>query len=210
MIQTEAYPAATLRSFEVFMARMSGSGRSAIERHLLACEKDTDFAHVLLWKRLVGLLGGLTPQAAPVPNARAVRFYVPDGKYKLQIFALEDLRDGVLSVYCCDAREAALLEGVIVRASEESDNLYRVGGARHEDQPPLLIELLNAAGTTSAPDYYKHMLGWNRSAIRMSLAKNSTAAQIQTVEAMCHIALALPASKGAAATVPLRPDYGRA
>lgn len=176
------------RGFDDFMARVSGSGRTAVERHLAACDKEMAPAHVRLWKRLVGLLGRLTPDAAPVPAARAVRFYVPDGKYKLQLFAVEDLRDGKLAIYLDDTRATAFREGVLTGHTEADANLYRIGSGGKADHERLSIDLLTAAGTTSAPDYYKHMLGWHRSAIRITLGADSSAGQVRAAEAMCMLA----------------------
>ena len=197
-------PAETLspnpRGFDDFMSRMSASGRAAVERHLAACDKEMAPDHVRLWKRLAGLLGRLTPDAIPVSASRAVRFYVPDGKYKLQVFAFEDLRDGKLAIYLDDTRGTAFREGVLAGPTEAESNLYHIAGGK-ADGERLLIELLTAAGTTSAPDYYKHMLGWHRSAIRITLDTGSTTGQVRAAEAMCMIAAAArPAAAGAAAT----------
>lgn len=188
------------RGFEDFMARMSGSGRTAVERHLDACEKAMPPGHLRLWKQLVGLLGRLTPDAVPVAAARAVRFYVPDGKYKRQVFAVEDLRDGKLAIYMDDTRATAFREGVLGAQPDAGSNLYPIGAGSAKAIPDrLAIDLLTAAGTTSAPDYYKHMLGWHRSAIRITLETDPTAGQVRAAEAMCMIAAATP--RGAAAEV---------
>jgi hypothetical protein len=178
------------RGFDDFLARMSGSGRNAVERHLTACEKDMAPDHAQLWKQLVGLLGRLTPDVAPVAAARGVRFYVPDGKFKRQVFAVEDLRDGKLAIYLDDTRTIAFREGVLTAHPAEADShLYRIGGGK-ADNERLSVEPLTAAGTSSAPDYYKHMLGWHRSAIRITLHPDSTAGQVRAAEAMCIIAAA--------------------
>jgi hypothetical protein len=191
--------APTPRGFDDFMSRMTGSGRAAVERHLAACEKEMAPDHVRLWKRMVGLLGRLTPDALPMSAARAVRFYVPDGKYKLQVFAVEDLRDGKLGIYLDDTRPTAFREGVLTGEPEPDSNLYGIGGGK-ADEERLSIELLTAAGTTSAPDYYKHMLGWHRTAIRITLGMESSTGQVRAAEAMCMIAAAArPAPAGAGA-----------
>ena len=150
--------------------------------------------HVRLWKRLAGLLGHLTPAIPPYAGPNAVRFYVPDGKYRLQVFALEDLRHGDLGIYLSDTREAAMREGVLTGSTEGDSRSYAIANRVNNER--LLIEVLTTRGTTSAPDYYKHMLGWHRTAIRITLAKNSTPAQIRAAEAMCMIAVPDPAISG--------------
>lgn len=176
------------------MARMTGTGRASIERHLVFCEKEMWSDHVRLWKRLVGLLGRLTPSVPPHAGPQAVRFFLPDGKYRLQVFALEDLRHGDLAIYLNDIRAAALREGVLTGPAEGDSNSYGIPQRGSDER--LLIEPLTTRGTTSAPDYYKHMLGWHRTAIRITLPKNSTPAQIRAAENMCMIAVADAAVAG--------------
>jgi hypothetical protein len=190
---TEYTATASLSSgaFDDFMARMTGMGRASIERHLALCEKELRPDHVRVWKRLAGLLARLTPAVAPYAGPNAVRFYIPDGKYRLQMFALEDLRVGDLAIYLNDTRAAALREGVLVDADEAASNLYRIANRAGDER--LLVEPLTTRGTTSAPDYYKHMLGWHRTAIRITLGRNPTPAQIRAAEAMCMIAVPDPA-----------------
>lgn len=195
MTEHTATMAATSNGFDDFMARMTGMGRASIERHLALCEKEMWSDHVRLWKRLAGLLGHLTPAIPPYAGPHAVRFYVPDGKYRLQVFALEDLRHGNLGLYLSDTREAAMREGVLTGSTEGDSNSY--GIVKRVNNECLQIEVLTTRGTTSAPDYYKHMLGWHRTAIRITLAKNSTPAQIRTAEAMCLIAVPDPTISGA-------------
>lgn len=113
MTKYTALHAANSFGFDDSIARMTGSARSSIERHVVLCEKEMGSDHVRLWKRLAGLLGHPNPAITPCANSNAVRFYVPDGKYRLQVFALEDLCQGDLAVYLNDTREAALsLDGI--------------------------------------------------------------------------------------------------
>jgi hypothetical protein len=171
------------RGFDEVIARLAGTGRASVERHLVKCEKNAQ--HVLLWKYLVGLLGRLTPTAMPTAGTLAIRFFIPDGKFKLQLFALEDLQNNELSLYCKDVRAAAISESVLDRPKPGS-NIYRIlHGAAGEW---LSIETLTAAGTVSAPEYYKHMLGWNRTAIRITLPVPPTDAQIWAFEQICRLA----------------------
>ncbi|HSU68748.1 MAG TPA: hypothetical protein VLJ39_17840 [Tepidisphaeraceae bacterium] len=190
MIESQAISASALRGFDEFFARLAGSSRSKVEKHLAGCEKEDNAAHVRLWKRISGLLSRLTPDAAPLVVARAVQFFVPDGKYKLQVFALEDLRDGELLVYAKDARELALREGVLETGPDGQPNLYRVPG-EEEGDGFLLVEPLTTLSTNAAPAYYKHMLGWNRTAIRITLNGNSSRLQIEAAESLCSLAAGL-------------------
>ena len=42
----------------------------------------------------------LAPHFAKTDGQQRVRFFVPDGQYRMQVFAMEDLRDGVITIYC--------------------------------------------------------------------------------------------------------------
>lgn len=171
------------RSFDEVIARLAGTGRASVERHLIKCEKNAQ--HVLLWKYLVGLLGRLTPVAMPTAGTLAIRFFVPDGKFKMQLFALEDLQNNELGLYCKDVRKAAISENVLDRP-KSSSNIYQIVGGQADEW--LSIETLTAAGTVSAPEYYKHMLGWNRTAIRIALPMIPTDAQMWAFEEICKLA----------------------
>ena len=174
-------------NYEVFLSRLAVGGRSNVERHLTACERDSDPAHVRLWKRLNGYLAILTPDAIPTASARAVQFYVADGRYKKQVFAVEDLRDGKVAIYTGDALAAAIEAGILIGPTDDEDrpSSYELASAPDER---LEIEVLSAANTTGAPDYYRHMLGWNRQAIRLTLLHDATPAQVDAAEAICALA----------------------
>jgi len=170
-------------NFDEVVARLAGTGRASVERHLIKCEKDAQ--HLLLWKYLVGLLGRLTPVAMPTAGTLAMRFFVPDGKFKLQLFALEDLQNNELALYCRDIRKAAISENVLDHSKSDS-NIYRIVRGRVDEW--LSIETLTAAGTVSAPEYYKHMLGWNRTAIRIALPVPPSDGQMWAFEEICKLA----------------------
>lgn len=178
-------------NFDDFFARLAGNGRASVSRHLAVCEKEASGEHIRLWKRLVGLLSRLTPDCVPIAVARAVRFYIPDGNYKVQVFAVEDLRDGDLSIYSTDVRAAALRQGLLGDCRDHSPNMFQIGVGDNGSNEQIRIESLTTAGTSSAPEYYKHMLDWNRKAIRITIVKNATARQFRAAEALCALAAGL-------------------
>ena len=105
----------------------------------------------------------LAPHAPKVNGQQSLQFYVPDGKYKMQVFALEDLRDGNMTVYCGDVLDDAVKAGVLAprkHASEGTPNVYHIKGA---EQEWLTVEQLDGKSPNPAP-FYKDMLGWNRKA----------------------------------------------
>src|SRR6185437_15089074 len=111
--------------------------------------------------------------------------YVPDGKYRMQVLALEDQRDGQIAIYCEDVLDAATKSGLLRGPNEVADtnNSYRIKGSIEN----LRVDQLDGKTANPAP-FYKDMLGWNRRAIRVNVATNAPAEQITAVETLCTMA----------------------
>ena len=174
-------------AFEVFLSALSERDRRNVRRQVAACEAEPTADHATLWKRLACTLAGLTNRAAKTTGTRAVQFFAADGAYQMQLFALEDLRDGTVAVYTPDALAAAEAAAVIhgpVGASGDSV-YYQVAGIPGLN---IDIEVLTAARTVDAPDYYRHLLGWNRRCLRISLRTTAANAQASACEAICRLA----------------------
>ena len=60
--------------------------------------------------------------------------------------------------------------------------VYEIGAAPGDT---LRIGRLTAGGSTSAPDYYKHMLGWTHRAMKITLPLVGQPATIQALLALC-------------------------
>jgi hypothetical protein len=174
--------------FDGFLTALSARDRLNIERHIAVCEAEPTLDHAKLYKRLAGSLYGLAPQAIRTTGQRAVQFFVADGKYRVQAFALEDLCDGKVTIYLTDALDAAITQGILKRRakSDGDTTLYELGDASGTF---LAMERLTSANTVEAPDYYRHMLGWNRKALRLTLPTNATTAQVKAAEAMFVLAV---------------------
>jgi len=171
-----------------FLATMGVKDRSNIERHLATCEADpagNGAAHSANYRRLLCALGGLAPHAAKTHGQQAVQFYIPDGKYRMQVFALEDQRDGNMAVYCEDVMEAAQKSGLLRGPNEVAgqNNSYRIKGSIDS----VKIDQMDGKTANPAP-FYKDMLGWNRRAIRITVGITATADQLGAVETLCATA----------------------
>lgn len=171
-------------SYDAFVSRLDASGRTNVDRHVAACAGDASRDHLRLWKRLAGFLASLAPHSIRTSGQRAVQFYVADGKYRQQVFALEDLRDGKLCIYAPGAPENAVRKEVLRVASEATRHATAYQLCEAPEQC-LTVDSLTAKTTSSAPDYYKHLLDWNRKAIRITLPISATAAQIHAAESLC-------------------------
>lgn len=193
--------------FDAFLAKLSERDRGNIVRQLSAFEAESRGGHAKLFRRLAATLASLAPHGLQTKGQRAIQFFIADGKYRLQLFALEDPHDDTLNIYSRDTTKEAVrakVLGPLVR-TENDINFYRVS---EKSADVLQVEPLTADKTTGAPDYYRHMLGWNRTAIRITLRATSSDAEISAAEALCALAATL-ATKGsstaAAATAPAAP-----
>jgi len=174
-------------AFEAFLSTLGERDRRNFRNHLTACEAEDDSRRATLWKRLACFLGSLAGKPARTTGKRAVQFFVADGHYLMQMFALEDPHDGTVAVYTPDALEAAVASGVLRGpVGAEGDALfYEAGGLPGIN---LKIEVLSAAKTVDAPEYYRHLLGWKRRALKVTLPAAASPAQIQACEALCRLA----------------------
>lgn len=171
---------------EDLLARLGQRDRVNIERHLAVCREEPDPRHAELWMRLARALGTLTSLAATTTGQTAVSFFIPDGKYRMQVFAMEDNRDGKVLIYVPDVLDDALAAGVINKPQRsDAPDLYRLG---NDPDQAITVEALSAANTPNPANFYKHMLGWNRKALRVSLPVDASEEQIVTAEAMCALA----------------------
>jgi hypothetical protein len=191
--------ASTVAAYDAFLDKLGDRDRLNVQRHVAFCETEPTDVHERSWKGVASFLSQLAPLTPSTTGQRAVRFFIADGKYRLQIFALEDLRDGNLVVYANDKLSAALESGVVHQdpiATGDAAMLYEIGAAPGDT---LRIERLTAGGTTSAPDYYKHMLGWNRRAMKITLPLVARPATMPALLALCVLSVQTSDVRDAAA-----------
>jgi hypothetical protein len=143
----------------------------------------SDDPHVALWRQLVCTLTTLAPHASSF-RRRTAQFYVADGAYRRQVFALDDLPDGTMAVACPDVLHEAVNTGILApKTAPGLGELYAVGGG--EDS--LRVEVLDGRAGGAEPQY-AGMLGWNRKALRVFLPASPSSAQVAAVERLCELA----------------------
>src|SRR5258708_763736 len=98
-------------SFEEFLAKLPPKDRVSAERRVTVLEAEPVPQRTDLWRRLACTLMTLSPHAAKLVGRQTVQFYIADGKYRMQVFALEDLQDGNMTIYCPDVLEEAVKAG---------------------------------------------------------------------------------------------------
>jgi hypothetical protein len=168
--------------FEAFLGKLVPKDRVNAQRRVDVLEAEADPSRVRLWKRLACALMTLAPHAAKLVGRQMIQFYIADGKYRMQVFAMEDLQDGHFTIYCPDVLQEAVNAGLISVGEEGEPNLYRLGPGDHLFIEPLDKDSLNPAA------HFKDMTGWNRKAIRIVLPPSPSPAQVEATELLCGIA----------------------
>jgi hypothetical protein len=169
----------TRARMEDLLMRITAKDRAYIEKHLTACDSARDPAHGEAWRRLAGLLGQLVALPPRMSGPQALTFFIPDGKYRKQVFTLEDRGDGVMVVYLPDVMNKALREKLLAKSGEE----FTLPGS-HEPFAQVID-----GNVPELPNYIKPMLGWNRKAIKLSVhVDGSGHDQLHAAEELCALA----------------------
>ena len=169
---------------EAFLSKLGAKDRANAEKHLADCDAEPDTRHGQLWRRSVCALKTLADHATKVNGRESVQFYVPDGKYKLQVFALHDSRDGVINIFCGNVLSEAIKLGIITPVKGTTE-LFAVAKSTES----LKIEELDENTQDQAP-FFKHMLGWGRKALRVVLPTTSCDANIAAAEGLFVLSVA--------------------
>jgi hypothetical protein len=164
--------------YDAFLAKLTPKDRLNVERHVAAVEEQSTKAHAKLWKRLAATMMTLASHSAKANGQQSMQFYIQDGKYRMQIFAMEDLRDGKIHVYATDASDEAVKAGVLGKPKTgDEPGTYRIASGKET----LAVERLDGKVSNPAP-FYKDMLGWNRRAAHITLPVMATDAQAEAAE----------------------------
>jgi hypothetical protein len=169
--------------FAAFLAKLAPKERLNAERRVQVLEAEPDLTRAPLWRRLVCALMTLSPHAAKFVGKQTVQFYVADGKYRKQVFAMEDLQDGHFTLYCPDVVDEVVKGGLLAHPAGAEAHFYVVQASRE----PLRIERLDGSSLNPGA-HFKDMTGWNRKALRITLPPSASAAQIEAAELLCGVA----------------------
>ena len=171
--------------FTEFLAAVSARDRANLEKHVAALDTEASPGHVKSWRKLVTVLRRYAPLAANTIGPQVIQYFVADGKYRMQVFALEDKKDGQILVYMPDVIAAATKAGILAKPPAGRPGEYPIKASKNE---ALLVEILDAANTPDPQPAIKHMLGWNRKALRLTLPSIANAPQLAATEAMAELA----------------------
>jgi hypothetical protein len=170
-------------SFAQFLAKLPPKDRATAERRIGVLEAAADLNCANLWRRLACSLMTLAPFAAKLVGKQTLQVYIADGRYRMQVFALEDLQDGKFTVYCPDVLQEAMQVGLLAMDPLGEPDQYVVGASAER----MLIQQLDKTSLHPGA-HFKDLTGWNRKALRVTLPPVPSSAQVETVEQLCAIA----------------------
>src|SRR5438067_1405859 len=152
-----------IADFSLFLEKLAAKDRAKVEKQVVACEAA---GTAELWKRLACTLMTLAPHQPKVNAQQSIQFYVADGRHRKQVFALEDSGNSTLTVYCHDVMDQAVKARLLQPATElgPDDNTYRIVGTGDT----LFIDRIDG-DVINPTEFFKHMVGWNRRALRIKL-----------------------------------------
>ena len=178
------------KELEAFLAALAAKDRTNVERHLATADAEPTPTHGKVWRQVAMALRRLAPHAAQTIGQHVVQYFIADGKYRMQVFALEDQNDGNLLVYVPDVLADAIEEGIIAKqytggGEDGLSRRYPIPGKKNE---ALQVDALDAANTPEPPNHFKNMLGWNRKALRVRIPTAAANAQAQALKTLCAVA----------------------
>lgn len=173
---------ANVADFKKVLATLAAKNQQSIQRHLDLIDAEEDGRHGKVWRRLVSVMATLAPAQMKTVQ-QAIQFYIPDGAYRKQVFALHDPRNGMLVACCENILPQALKAGVLTAQRDSAETgRYRIGRFAQE----VHVEALDRA-SQNLPEYCKDMTGWNRKALRITFAAAATPEQLATIEKLCAL-----------------------
>src|SRR5436190_14969956 len=184
---TSAITAALAKPAELddFLAKLAARDRQNVDRHLAAADAEPEGDHAKLWRRIARALFTLSPHAITTIGQQALQFFIADGKYRMQAFAVEDPRDGRILVYTADVLKDAIKQGVLAAPPKNDASAGHVVVADKGQR--LIIEALDANNTPNPHPWYKNMLGWGRKALRITLPVKARAEPIHETEVLAAL-----------------------
>jgi hypothetical protein len=170
--------------YAALLASFGDKDRGNLERQIQVYETKLGTDPADRWRRLACVLRTLSPGAAKLAGSNAMQFFIPDGKYRKQVFAMQAAAEGTFAVYAPNVLSEAIDAGLLSASKRMDDgNSYRIG----KSDESLQIDRLD--GKTPNPDaFYKDMTGWNRKAIRITLPTQPSETQIKATEQLCALA----------------------
>lgn len=168
-------------TFADFCARLPVKERSYAEKRSAAMESDPALRE--LWQRLAARLLQLAGHSAKVNSKESIQFYAADGKYRMQVFALQDIAPGTLSLHCRDVLDT-LLAKKLIRKPEAGKTKYPVPGTNES----LTIERV-LPQAADHPPAFRDLLSWNRKCMRIDIEVSASPELLAALDKMLVLSL---------------------
>jgi hypothetical protein len=184
--QVEAVPAIS-PELANFLTKLSARERTAVEK-TLAATPETRIAGSFgseLWAKLTIGIMSLGDFTAKLSGKDGLQFFAADGKYRVQVFALQNRTDGGFYVYTKDVLEQAVAKKLVITPTDsEHYGTFQIKAAA----TPLDAVRMDP----DVPDHsasFRNMMSWNRKAIRIDIPAAATDRQIEAVVAFCRLSI---------------------
>ena len=140
----------------------------------------------VLWRRIVCRLATLCSPCCPLPlGQHTLQFFIADGRYRQQVFALDDHRDSKIVIYGPDVMEAGADPKGILLPPPDPGEPRALWHPRQWPRRSVSRAALDSANTPNPDPSFKFMLGWNRRALRMTLLVRRHARSRSTPPSSC-------------------------
>lgn len=169
---------------DTFLAKLSAKDKKTFERQVNTREQSAYPGLADRWKRLSCLLSTLAPSFLKLSGTDAMQFFIADGKYRKQVYALHATPEGTIGVYSQDVLQDAIKAKLIApNPDAETENSFRLPDAGQT----ITIELLDGK-SMNQPPFYKDMTGWNRKAMCVVVPALANDAHMTAAEKIATLA----------------------
>jgi hypothetical protein len=138
------------------------------------------------WRNLCVLLLRLAGHSAKFNSKESVQFYTADGKYRMQVFALQDIVPGELTIHCRDVLDE-LIDQKLIRPGKAGEKRYVIAGT----ETALVIERVPQQ-VADHPPAFRDLLSWNRKCMRIDLPVSAPQQVYDKVEKILRLSLPVP------------------
>ncbi len=166
------------------LSRLGEKDRQNFEKQVAACEQRGGPELASRWRGLSAALMTWATGPVKLTGSDTIQFYIPDGKYRRQVYAMHAAADGAMLVCMLNILDRAVQRGVLAKPRQaDGPDRYRLAGSKEA----LTIRCYD--GKTPNPDFfYKDMTGWNRKAICVTLPPIPGESQVQAANDLCALA----------------------
>ncbi len=164
-------------TYEDFLAKLGAKDRANAEKRAGAIAAGEP-AKLSLWKRTCARLMTLAGHSAKVNSKEFIQFYAADGKYRTQVFAMQEIEPGVLTIHTRDVLDALLEKKILLKSkTTDAPNHYRLP----KTDDTLVVERV-LAQVAEHPVAFRDLLSWNRKCMRIDIPLGASSEMLTQVD----------------------------